>query len=55
MIEKNSNIETHTVGLRPAAAFLGARFLTPMTLAALCVRRMGKGIYRFDPNLLQEF
>jgi hypothetical protein len=30
------------------------RAFDPMILAALCAWRMGKGVYRFDPDLLQE-
>jgi hypothetical protein len=30
------------------------RAFDPMILSALCAWRMGKGIYRFDPDLLQE-
>jgi hypothetical protein len=30
------------------------RAFDPMILAALCAWRMGKGVYRFDPELLEE-
>jgi hypothetical protein len=36
------------------ASFPLERAYDPMILSALCAWRMGKGIYRFDPDLLQE-
>jgi hypothetical protein len=39
---------------RKAEPFPLERAYDPMILSALCAWRMGKGIYRFDPDLLQE-
>ena len=50
MIEKNSNIETHTVGLRPAAAFLGARFFDPDDSRRALRPANGKGDLPFRPQ-----
>jgi hypothetical protein len=36
------------------ASFPLERAYDPMILSALCAWRMGKGVYRFDPDLLDE-
>jgi hypothetical protein len=46
-------VERHIVA-EGRASFPLERAYDPMILAALCAWRMGKGIYRFDPDLLQE-
>ena len=47
------HIERHIVA-EGRASFPLERAYDPMILSALCAWRMGKGIYRFDPDLLQE-
>jgi hypothetical protein len=46
-------VERHIVA-EGRASFPLERAFDPMILSALCAWRMGKGIYRFDPDLLQE-
>jgi hypothetical protein len=46
-------VERHIVA-EGRASFPLERAFDPMILATLCAWRMGKGIYRFDPDLLQE-
>jgi hypothetical protein len=46
-------VERHIVA-EGRASFPIERAFDPMILSALCAWRMGKGVYRFDPDLLQE-
>jgi hypothetical protein len=46
-------VERHIVA-EGRASFPLERAYDPMILSALCAWRMGKGVYRFDPDLLDE-